>query len=106
MSFMARALPYLKKTKEARPGPFAEPPYEGSIAAAVVNRDGVVARDNGQCNGVFEIDFFPDRLPQRTARCRPNEVEVPTVMGTRLATARQRLAAQPLTPRVVWQTAE
>jgi penicillin-binding protein 1A len=105
-SFMARALPYLEKTKEARPEPFAEPPYEGSIAAAVVNRDGVVARDNGQCNGVFEIDFFPDRLPQRTARCRPNEVEVPTVMGTRLATARQRLAAQPLTPRVVWRTAE
>ena len=105
-SFMVRALPYLQRTRDVQPKAFPEPPYEGSVPLAVVNRGGSLQRDNGLCRNVFAADFFPDAMPRLTASCRPNEVEVPTVLGARLSTARTRLDAQPLTPRVVWRAAD
>ena len=44
--------------------------------------------------------------PSRTANCKPNEVEVPTLVGQKLAVAEQRLAAQPLAPVVLYRPAE
>ena len=108
-SFMGRALPYLERERDVRAvrsAEFPDPPGEGWYPAAVVNRRGRLARDNGECRNVFEIAFFPDRLPERMADCKPNEVDVPTVVGARVADARSRLAAQPLTPRVVFRDAE
>jgi penicillin-binding protein 1A len=77
-SFMERALPYLERQREAKGvhgGEFSDPPPDGWYDAAVVNRKGRILRDNGQCGNVFEVAFFPDRLPDRTAPCSAAEVQ-------------------------------
>jgi serine/threonine-protein kinase len=43
--------------------------------------------------------------PGRTADCKPNEVDVPRLVGATLAEARQMLAAQPLTPVFAYKPA-
>jgi beta-lactam-binding protein with PASTA domain len=40
-----------------------------------------------------------------TADCKPNEVDVPHVVGFTLAAAKRRLAEQPLTPTLVYKPA-
>ena len=73
-SFMERALPYLEKeraAKDVQGGEFSDPASEGWYDAAVVNRRGRILRDNGACGNVFEVAFFPDRLPDDTAPCTP-----------------------------------
>src|SRR4029077_5184654 len=49
--------------------------------------------------------YFEGRSPAKTANCKPNEVEVPNVVGDSYDAARTRLAAQPLTPVVVYKPA-
>ena len=41
----------------------------------------------------------------KTANCKPNEVEIPNVVGDDYEEARARLTAQPLTPVVVYKPA-
>jgi penicillin-binding protein 1A len=101
-SFMEKALAHL----ELEPVAFASPPPSALEARLVVDRDGEVQLDNGLCRSPMEIAFFAGTAPDRTADCKENEVEVPTVMGRRLAVARERLAAQPLTAVVVYRPAK
>ena len=49
---------------------------------------------------------FASGGPAKTANCKPNEVDVPRVIGMSLAGAKIRLGAQPLTPNVVYKPAE
>ena len=44
-------------------------------------------------------------MPAKKANCKPNEVEVPNVVGASYDDAKARLAAQPLTPVVVYKPA-
>ena len=62
--------------------------------------------DNGNCHAAASLEFFAGRAPAKVANCKPNEVEVPLVVGKTLAFARQRLAAQPLTPAYVFKPAK
>ena len=62
----------------------------------VVQRDGRLQLDNGYCKDRQLVVYFTGRGPTRTANCKPNEVDVPSVVGQRLAQAKARLAAQPL----------
>jgi beta-lactam-binding protein with PASTA domain len=51
------------------------------------------------------VSYFVGRGPGHTADCKPNEVDVPRVVGMSLARAKLRLGAQPLTPNVVYKPA-
>jgi penicillin-binding protein 1A len=100
-SFMEQALPYLHADRGAY-FPQPQSPYVG--AATVVQRDGKLERDNGYCHNAAPVAFYSGiSLP--TANCKPNEVEVPRVIGNTLAVARARLEAQPLTPEVIYKPA-
>jgi penicillin-binding protein 1A len=99
-TFMERAL----ERETSEPEAFPEPPAEYAVPVAVVQRGGL-KRDNGVCRNVKEVWFFTGEEPHATAPCKPNEVDVPRVVGRPLSDARERLAAQPLTPRVVYRPA-
>jgi membrane peptidoglycan carboxypeptidase len=105
-SFMERALPYHRTKMGVEPEPFPPAPYESVSPLLVVERDGSVQRDNGLCRTVHEVVYFVGHEPRRIADCKPNEVDVPSVVGMTLAEARARLARQPLTPTVVYKPAE
>jgi penicillin-binding protein 1A len=101
-SFMEKAVEHLGH----EPGSFEPPPPLALDSRLVVERDGQVQLDNGLCRSPLEISFFAGEAPDRTADCKLNEVEVPAVTGRRLAAARERLEAQPLTAVVVYRPAE
>jgi membrane peptidoglycan carboxypeptidase len=100
-SFMESALPYLG----IEPRPFAEPLVPSASPKRVVHRNGRWGLDNGYCKESRTVLYFAGEGPTRTAACKPNEVEVPRVVGTTLAEARARLAAQPLTPELIFKPA-
>jgi penicillin-binding protein 1A len=78
-------------------------PY--AVARRVAFRDGRVQLDNGRCRSTFTVEYFSGRGPARTADCRVNEVEIPSVVGQTLVSARERLALQPLKANVVYKPA-
>jgi len=100
-AFMTQALAYLK----APPESFTPPPLLSATPQAVVNRDGQLERDNGVCHNAYQVEFYGGLAPSRVADCKPNEVDVPNVVGETLAAARARLAGQPLTPSIVYKPA-
>jgi beta-lactam-binding protein with PASTA domain len=71
----------------------------------VLWRDGRLQLDNGYCRGTTLVSYFVGKGPHRTANCKPNEVDVPRVVGMTLARARTTLAAQPLTANFVYKPA-
>jgi beta-lactam-binding protein with PASTA domain len=71
----------------------------------VTIRDGRLLLDNGYCRSTTEIVYFGDSGPHNTASCKPNEVDVPNVVGQTLAAAETRLRGQPLTPQLVYKPA-
>ena len=84
---------------------FEAPPYLGGETAWVVNRDGEWQRDNGYCHGARQIVYFSSSLPAKTADCKPNEVDVPLVVGMSADQARARLSQQPLDAKIVYRPA-
>jgi membrane peptidoglycan carboxypeptidase len=107
-AFMQKALAYLKDPPETFPSPqigYAAP-------VKVVNRNGALERDNGVCKNSYTVEFFggdPVQLngkPIRSATCKPNEVEIPDVVGQSLVSAKTRLEGQPLTPSIVYEPAK
>ncbi len=100
-TFMQRALDYLKE----EPRYFPPPPGLYADSKRVVWRDGRLMLDNGLCRRARSIAYFTGKGPTRTARCKPNEVDVPRVVGQTLAAAERRLALQPLTPVRIYKPA-
>jgi membrane peptidoglycan carboxypeptidase len=100
-SFMQSAL----KQIGARPRGFASPPYLSVDAHTVTYRNGRIMLDNGLCRDSNYVVYFSGHAPTQTANCKRNEVEVPNVVGFRVARARTRLVAQPLTPQVIYKPA-
>ena len=92
----------------ARTAPESFPPYsyQYSTAKRVVWRNGVLQVDNGKCRGTELVSYFVGRGPSRTATCKPNEVDVPRVIGMSLTRAKIRLDAQPLSTSVVYKPAK
>jgi beta-lactam-binding protein with PASTA domain len=66
----------------------------------------VLERDDGVCHNTVQLEFFGGEGPAKVATCKPNEVEIPEVIGQSLASAKSRLQAQPLTPVVVYKPAK
>jgi penicillin-binding protein 1A len=100
-SFMHEALDHLK----AEPAYFDSPSLPYAEPVSVVQRGGRLMRDNGLCREARNVWLFSDDGPRRTADCKPNEVEVPRLIGATLDDARDRLAAQPLRHDVVYKPA-
>jgi penicillin-binding protein 1A len=101
-TFMESALKYRHDEPESFPS--ASVPYP--TPASVVFRDGRIEVDNGNCHSPKEVLFFEDERPDRNANCKPNEVEVPDLVGQSVQAARTRLAGQPLTPSIVYKPAK
>ncbi|MGH2972008.1 MAG: PASTA domain-containing protein, partial [Gaiellaceae bacterium] len=87
------------------PKSFPSAPYLSAVARRVTYRDGRIELDNGLCRTVSTMVYFAGRGPARTADCKRNEVDVPNVVGWKVASARSRLEAQPLTPQLVYKPA-
>jgi penicillin-binding protein 1A len=100
-TFMEEALDYL----QARPGYFDSPSLPYPVPVNVVQRGGQLMIDNGVCRGARSVWIFSEEGPKRTAGCKPNEVEVPRVVGSTLDEAKQRLAVQPLQYEVLYKPA-
>ena len=100
-AFMTKALDSLKLPPESFPSPSSE--YAGPVN--VVNRDGVLERDNGVCRNTVQLAFYGGTAPLRLANCKPNEVDIPNVVGETITAAEARLDGQPLTPAVVYRPA-
>ena len=72
----------------------------------VVWRDGRSQLDNGYCRCARHSALLHRQEPSRTANCKPNEVDVPGSWSAGRVDARSaRLAAQPLTPKIVYRPA-
>jgi penicillin-binding protein 1A len=100
-AFMQKALPYLKADQtDSFPAPQSS--YVGS--ATVVQRDGKLERDNGYCHNAATVALYGG-IVLPTASCKPNEVDVPRVVGETLTAARAQLEARPLTPEVIYKPA-
>jgi membrane peptidoglycan carboxypeptidase len=95
-SFAASAL----RLRREEPASFEPPPFLAGTTKRVVRRDGRLLLDNGICRRALTVVYFHGG-PTKTARCKPNEVDVPRVVGQKLEVAQARLAAQPLQ----WQIA-
>jgi beta-lactam-binding protein with PASTA domain len=100
-SFMEQALPRLHDD----PKPFPYAPLASAAPRSLVLRDGRWQRSNGYCRNTLDVDYFEWAPAQPLANCKPNEVEVPSVVGQTFAQARARLAQQPLTAVVVYKPA-
>ncbi len=100
-TFMQSALPYLHDDPQSFPSTYM--PY-GS-PSQVVFRDGRLQVDNGNCHSPKLVLFFT-APPGETANCKPNEVEVPDLVGQPVQAARAHLAGQPLTPEIVYRIAK
>jgi penicillin-binding protein 1A len=100
-SFMEEALDHLKED----PAYFDSPSLPYATPVDVVQRGGRLLLDNGLCREAKSIWLYPDTAPKRTAACKPNEVEVPRVVGLTLDDAKDRLAAQPLEYDVIYKPA-
>jgi penicillin-binding protein 1A len=100
-TFAEKALDYLEEPPET----FPYPSYEAVVARQVVYRDDQTQLDNGNCRGARQILYFVGTGPETEADCKPNEVDVPDVVGMRLAEAKDRLYSMPLTAEVIWQPA-
>jgi beta-lactam-binding protein with PASTA domain len=62
--------------------------------------------DNGNCRGARQVYYFAGTGPEAEADCKPNEVDVPSVIGSRLPAAKAHLASMPLIADVIWRRAE
>ena len=77
-----------------------------ATARRVVWRDGRLELDNGICRDTSLVDYFVGYGPRRTADCKPNEVEIPSVVGQPLRQAKERLTSQPLKAQIVYKPAK
>jgi penicillin-binding protein 1A len=101
-AYVEKALEILGLEREE----FPPRPLSYGSGLYVVDRDGRLSVDNGVCRGARSVVFMTDSDSLPVADCKPNEVEVPQVVGESLTVARERLAAQPLTADPIYKPAK
>jgi penicillin-binding protein 1A len=101
-AFMTKAI----AIKHLTPQSFPYPPSQYAAPVTVVNRGGLLMRDNGVCKNSYQLEFYGGVGPSHVATCKPNEVEIPDVIGYKLVNAKSRLDGQPLTPMIVYRPAK
>jgi penicillin-binding protein 1A len=88
------------------PAYFPAPQYGYAAPREVVYRDQQWYLDNGNCRDSKTILYFEGHGPTAEAPCKPNEVDVPRVVGAKLQDAEARLLSMPLTPEIITRPAE
>ena len=101
-TFAQSALKLLAEPPQAFPGPA----YPYSAAQRLVHRDGDWLLDNGLCRDTRLVVFFSGFEPKEQADCKPNEVDVPRVVGTSLEDAQVKLLSMPLSAEVITRPAK
>jgi penicillin-binding protein 1A len=101
-SFMTKAIALEHLTPATFPYPTSQ--YAGPVT--VVNRGGLLMRDNGVCKNSYQLEFYGGTGPPHIAACKPNEVDIPNVIGYSLTAAKTRLDGWPLTPAVIYRPAK
>ena len=101
-TFASRALRY----ENEPPASFPYPQSEYTVARNVVFRNNKWLLDNGNCRDVHSVMYVVGAEPTRQAPCKPNEVDVPRVIGARVADATAKLQAMPLTVEVITRPAK
>jgi penicillin-binding protein 1A len=101
-SFMKKALARMNEPPQL----FPAPEYRSAAPYQVVYRDNRWMLDNGNCGDTHLIMYVSGFEPTERAPCKPNEVDVPRVVGAQLDEARERLLGMPLTPDVIYRPAE
>jgi penicillin-binding protein 1A len=101
-AFMKSALRHLEEPPES----FPAPAYEQVAPQQVVFRGNRWLLDNGNCRNTRQVVYFVGSEPTAQAPCKPNEVDVPQVVGSRRALAEEQLLSMPLTPEVIRRPAE
>jgi penicillin-binding protein 1A len=84
---------------------FESPPSMYGTSEQVTLRDGALELDNGNCRDTVSVEVLATHVPKR-ADCKPNEVDVPVVVGQPVPVALKRLGEQPLTPSYVYKPAK
>jgi len=103
--FVSRYVKAQDAKKEDLDRTFDAAPYLGASSYRVVKRGGVWKLDNGYCRGARVIAYLPGHGPAESADCKPNEVDVPLVVGMTEDAAVARLASQPLDAQLVYKPA-
>jgi penicillin-binding protein 1A len=101
-SFETKALEKLGEPPEY----FAAPPFQAASPRQVVYRNDHWYVDNGNCKDSRTIMYVAGYGPNERAPCKPNEVDVPRIVGARLADAKARLLSMPLTPEIITRPAK
>jgi penicillin-binding protein 1A len=96
----------LKHIEDGEPQSFESTYVPYASPRNVVFRDQKLQVDNGNCHSPKAVLFFSGQGPSRTANCKPNEVDVPELVGQDVQAARARLAGQPLTPEIAYKVAK
>ena len=76
-SFVEKALKY----EDEPPETFPSPVYQSTEARDVVYRNNQWLLDNGNCRDVRLVTYVVGSAPTKEAPCKPNEVDVPPVVG-------------------------
>jgi penicillin-binding protein 1A len=103
-TFVQEALKRDIESPEPQSFPSTYVPY--ASPREVVFRDGKLQVDNGNCHSPKAVLFFSGQEPRKAADCKPNEVDVPDLVGQPVQAARSRLAGQPLTASIVYKVAK
>jgi penicillin-binding protein 1A len=101
-TFAERALEIMEEPPEYFTAPVGEyaAPYE------VVLRDGEWFLDNGNCRDTRLVVYVVGSEPEHEASCKPDEVDVPEVVGADLDNAVARIESMPLVPETLYRPAE
>jgi membrane peptidoglycan carboxypeptidase len=94
------------RAKNEAPELFPAPLYESAAPYEVVYRNNRWLLDNGNCEDTHQVMYVSGFAPEKEASCKPNEVDVPRVVGASLEDAKARLASTPLEAQVVTRPAK
>ena len=100
-SFTESALQYMNEPPES----FPLPEYHSATPVQVTFRDDRWLVDNGNCRFSRQVLYVVGYEPDKQADCKPNEVEVPNVIGLTVEGAQAQLAAMPLRAEIITRPA-
>ena len=97
---------FMEGVEEDEGASFTPAPYLGVSSNWVVKRGKEWQLDNGYCRESRLLVYFSDERPTTTADCKPNEVDVPLVVGMTAEEAVARLGDQPLEAEIAYVPAK
>ena len=100
--FAKRALRLMDEDPES----FPSPSYGSVSPVQVVYRGNQWLVDNGNCKSTREVLYVSGFEPDKRAACKPNEVDVPPVVGLTVDDAQAQLYGMPLTPELITRPAK